>query len=285
MRRLQLLPLMLFSLFIFSSCGDSEDKWAENKEAEGMTDFAKDTQFQEQHEIPDTIDYLEMGEMKSIPIDGQKDAAYYAVNQENSHAVLLMFHEWWGLNEHIKREAGRYAKKLPDVNVWALDLYDGKVADSRDSASAYMEAAEEERIYAIIQAALQEAGINTPVATIGWCYGGGWSLKAAITAGDQAEACVMYYGMPVQEASALKGLSAPVLGLFAKQDDWITPEVVKDFEQLMDEAGKKVETHIFDAKHAFANPSSPRYNEEAAQKANKLAHDFLSTQIGSKDAQ
>ena len=130
------------------------------------------------------------------------------------------------------------------------------------------------------QAALQEAGINTPVATIGWCFGGGWSLKAAIFAGDQAEACVMYYGMPVRDTSALKGLSAPVLGLFAKQDEWITPEIVKEFEKNMNEAGKKVETHIFDAKHAFANPSSPRYNEEAAQKANALAREFLLKHIG-----
>lgn len=248
--------------------------------ADNMSDFANDTTFQNAHAVPDTIDLMEMGEMRSIPIAGQRDAHYYSVDQENSHAVLLMFHEWWGLNDHIKREAGRYATKLPGVDVWALDLYDGKVAESRDSATAYMQGLEEDRAYAIIQAALQQAGINTPVATIGWCLGGSWSLKASIAAGDQSEACVMFYGMPVTEEEALKGLSAPVLGLFAKQDEWITPEVVNNFEKVMEDAGKKLKVHMFDANHAFANPSGDRYDEEAAQKANKLAHEFLMKHIG-----
>ena len=269
--------IVLFGIFTLG-CGNNEKD--QQTKADDMSDFAGDTSFQNEHELPDTIDYIEMGEMKNISIEGQDDASYYAVDQENSHAVLLMFHEWWGLNDQIKREAGRYAEKLPGVDVWALDLYDGKVAESRDSAGAYMESTTEDRAYAIIQAALQKAGINTPVATIGWCFGGGWSLKASIAAGDQSEACVMYYGMPVKSEDALKGLSAPVLGLFAGKDEWITPEVVEEFKQLMDESGNELETHIYDADHAFANPSGPRYNEEAAQKANRQAHDFLKKHIG-----
>ena len=40
-------------------------------------------------------------------------------------------------------------------------------------------------------------------------------------------------------------------------------------------AGKQIEVHLYDADHAFANPSGERYNEEAAQQANQVAWSFL----------
>lgn len=89
----------------------------------------------------------------------------------------------------------------------------------------------------------------------------------------------MYYGMPVQKAEELAPLKTDVLGIFAEKDGWITPEVVGNFEVLANATGKNVSVHQFDAEHAFANPSSPRYNEKAAQEANQLALDFLKEKL------
>jgi carboxymethylenebutenolidase len=89
----------------------------------------------------------------------------------------------------------------------------------------------------------------------------------------------MYYGMPLQKADALAPLKAPILGIFAEKDGWITPQVVANFENLAKATGKSIETHQFDADHAFANPSNPAYKEEAAQKANALALAFLKKYI------
>ncbi|MDX1666790.1 MAG: dienelactone hydrolase family protein, partial [Saprospiraceae bacterium] len=113
------------------------------------------------------------------------------------------------------------------------------------------------------------------IATIGWCFGGGWSLKASIMAEDQGAACVMYYGMPVQTVEQLRPIEADILGIFAENDGHITPEVVEEFKQLAEQAGEDLELHSFEANHAFANPSSPRYKEEAARQANALALQFL----------
>jgi carboxymethylenebutenolidase len=85
----------------------------------------------------------------------------------------------------------------------------------------------------------------------------------------------MYYGMPVEKAADLAPLKADVLGLFGKKDAFINTGVVKKFEELAAATGKKVEIHSYDADHAFANPSNPKFDAVAAKEANGLALAFL----------
>lgn len=68
---------------------------------------------------------------------------------------------------------------------------------------------------------------------------------------EQGVACVMYYGMPVKEAAEITPLKAPVLGLFATQDKWITPNVANAFVNLATSNGKKITAHKFDADRSF----------------------------------
>ena len=84
-----------------------------------------------------------------------------------------------------------------------------------------MQGVKEDRAKAIIKGAIAYAGPNAHIATIGWCFGGGWSLQASLLAGKQDVACVMYYGMPEQDVNKLKTLHADVLGNFANKDNWI----------------------------------------------------------------
>lgn len=271
---LAFIALVVFSIGMFA-CGEQGTSKSSPKTASSMKDFGDDTAFQQKHELPKEIDFEEEGEMQTLAIANQDSAQYYFVSAEDPKATLLVFHEWWGLNDHIKREAGRFAEGLGKVQVMALDLYDGKVADNRSDANTYMQEASDDRIRAIIDAALQEIPEGHKVGTIGWCFGGGWSLKAAIQGGQQIDGCVMYYGMPVQDSSALSPLSAPVLGHFAEYDGWITPQVVEDFESLARGLDKTVTTYSYDADHAFANPSGERYEEKATQRANQLSLEFL----------
>lgn len=211
--------------------------------------------------------------------DGKKGNAYALMAEQPSEEYLLVFHEWWGLNDHIREEAEKYFDELDTVNVLALDLYDGKVATTRERAGELTKSVKEARARAIIQGALDMAGPDARIGTIGWCFGGGWSLKASIQAGDQGEACVMYYGMPVQKKEALEPLEAPVLAIFARQDEWITPEVADAFEDLAVKTDKTVQVQSYDADHAFANPSSPRYDQQAARTANEAAMAFLKANL------
>lgn len=245
-----------------------------------MEDMAGDKKFQEAHETPEKIDHNAKAKLTSFATaDGKEAKAYVLKTAETSDKYLFVIHEWWGLNDHIKKEAERLFGELGNTNVMALDLYDGNVATTREDAGKFMQAVKEERAEAIIKGALAHIGKEAKVATIGWCFGGGWSLKSSILAADQGVGCIIYYGMPVQEPAQLVPLKADILGIFAEKDGWITPEVVNKFESLTKATGKNFVSHQFDAEHAFANPSSPRYKEDAAQKANKLALDFLKNHL------
>ena len=189
--------------------------------------------------------------------------------------AVVLIHEWWGLNDHIKAEAERLFGALDNVAVLALDLYDGQSTANPDEAGKIMQSIKEERARAIIQGALNKIGKDAHIGTVGWCFGGGWSLNASIMAGERGSACVMYYGMPVKTAKDIAPLKAPILAIFAEQDKWITPAVAQDFENLAKASGKSIQTESFDAGHAFANPSNPNFNNEAAQRANQDALAFL----------
>ncbi|MCB0578816.1 MAG: dienelactone hydrolase family protein [Phaeodactylibacter sp.] len=275
--------LILFAMalgLVFTSCQNSGKSGGQGEgeaaDSSDMAQFAGDEKFKGAHEAPMELNFDGTGQMIEFDTpDGQKGSAYALMPEETSNKYLFVIHEWWGLNNHIKAEAERLFAHLGDVNVMALDIYDGKVADNPDKAGELMQSVKEERARAIIQGAINKAGADARIGTIGWCFGGGWSLKSAIMAGDQGVACVMYYGMPVQNAKEIAPLKAPILGIFAKQDEWITPEVAQKFENLAKAAGKQIEVQIYDANHAFANPSGDRYNEEAAQKANQEAWSFL----------
>lgn len=188
---------------------------------------------------------------------------------------LIIVHEWWGLNDYIKLEAEKLQTALGKVNVLAIDLYDGKVAETASVAQQLLGSLSEERARNIIQGAIYYTGVNSRIMTLGWCMGGGWALQTSLLAGNKSTACVMYYGMPETDVSKLKTLSADVLAIFASKDEWINENVRKKFEADMKQAGKPLVTRTYEADHAFANPSNPRYDEKSAGEAGKLAVDFL----------
>ncbi|MCB9299614.1 MAG: dienelactone hydrolase family protein [Lewinellaceae bacterium] len=273
-----ILLTMAFGLFL-TSCVNTASKGGENAEStdtSGMAKFADDEKFKDAHESPTDLKFEGKGEMIQFPTpDGQQGSAYALMPEGETKDYLFVIHEWWGLNDHIKAEAERLFGNLDNVAVMALDLYDGKSTTNPDEAGQFMQSVKEDRVRAIIQGALNKAGKDARIATIGWCFGGGWSLNSSIMAGKQGVACVMYYGMPVKTAKELAPLNAPVLGIFAKKDAWITPEVAQSFESLAKASGKSIKTESFDADHAFANPSNPNFNNEAAQQANQDALAFL----------
>jgi carboxymethylenebutenolidase len=206
--------------------------------------------------------------------DGKDGKAFEVLADKQTSDYLLLFHEWWGLNDYIKQEAERLQKEL-SVNVVAIDLYDGKTTSDPEEAGNLMKQLSNERAESIINGAIAYIGKTANIHTMGWCIGGGWSLQAAILAGKQAKSCVLYYGMPESDPVKLKKLEADVLGLFATRDKWINEEVVNKFQQNMDAAGKKLSIMKFEADHAFANPSNPNYDKAAAAEANKQARNFL----------
>ena len=217
-----------------------------------------------------------MGSMISFDAaDGEKANAYFIPAKKKSNKWLIVIQEWWGLNDNIKMEADQYFKDLGDMNVIAVDMYDGKVAATPDSAMKLMRGADMGRMNAIIQGAIKNAGADASIYSVGWCFGGMWSLQTAILAGPQAKGSVMYYGRPENNMEKLKSIQCDIIGFFGNQDRSPSPEVVKEFENNMKLAGKNLSVNRYEANHGFANPSNPSFNPTATADAYAKAIDFL----------
>lgn len=266
--------LFLFSLLISGAILAQKPCCSAN---EAFVALGSDATFSASHQLPKQVkDTTQTGAFITFrATDSTTARGYYVAAEVPSDSYLLIFHEWWGLNQNIVNEAEKWAAALPGTNVLALDLYDGKVATTRQAASEFMQSADETHIRAIIQGAINKFGTQAKIATIGWCFGGGWSMQAALMAEKQAVGCVVYYGMPESDTTQLASLNCKVLGIFAEQDKWINREVVAKYEQAMKVANKPFETIWYDAEHAFANPSNPVFNETAADDARKKTLDFL----------
>lgn len=211
--------------------------------------------------------------------DGKDGRAYLVKCAVPTDKVVFLFQEWWGVNDYIQHEAKKIQAALGEVDVYAIDLYDGKTAATVPEAQKLMGEMKEERSKAIIQGAIALVGKKAKIVSMGWCLGGAWSLQAALLEGKQARGCVMYYGMPEADVKKLKQLRCDVLGIFALHDGHITPEIVQQFEANMKSLKKKVTIHNYDSYHAFANPSNPRHHKAFTADAYAKAVAFLKSKL------
>ena len=242
--------------------------------------FASNKSFNREHPNPRVYTHVSEVGGKMITFktpDGREANGFVIEAPKKTNNWIFVFQEWWGLNDNVKRQSEDLFKEVGNVNVLALDMYDGKIATEPETAGKYMQEFKQERGDAIVKGALEFVGKRAKVGTVGWCFGGGQSLLAALTAGKQAQACVIYYGMPVEDVNTLKKLNCDVLGIFATQDKWINANVVKKFEANMKAANEKLTVKNYDADHGFANPSNPigNFNEQAAKDANSTTVAFF----------
>lgn len=247
-----------------------------------MKAFANDPAFQALHPAPLPLEYTGMGKKITFKTaDGVKARGYFIKAKKKSNKWLFVYQEWWGLNEYIERQSDIFYKDLDStVNVLALDMYDGKVSADPKEAGKIMSETKEERLNAIVGGAYKYAGKKARVASVGWCFGGGWSLKSALIGGNKSIGSVMYYGMPVRDVEKLKTLNCDVLGLFATEER-ISKQVIEEFAASMKTAGKSLEYKIFNGVHGFANPSNPKYDETLAKEAYGMALGYLKKKFNS----
>lgn len=185
---------------------------------------------------------------------------------------IIVIQEWWGLNENIEAMTRHLAAE--GYSALAVDLYDDQIADTPDDARALVQAAlaDPDRLTQNVVAAysyLTETMAAPMVASLGWCFGGTWSLNTALALPDQLDAAVIYYGGGITtDEDSLATLEMPIQGHFGLLDSNPSPETVQEFEQALDGLGKDAEIYQYaNAGHAFANPSGTKYNEAAAELA------------------
>lgn len=218
-------------------------------------------------------------------IDGDAIAGYLARPADATEPLpaLIVIHEWWGLNDNIEMMTRRLAGE--GYTALAVNLF-GQVAETPEAARAQVQAAAEnpqlleENLRQAYQYLANEQNA-TEIGSIGWCFGGSWSLKTALLFPEQLDAAVIYYGGElVTESDQLQPLEMPILGIFGALDDNPSVETVQEFESALKSLDKPVEIYVYEgADHAFANPSGNRYNAEAAEDAWQKTITFLNEHL------
>lgn len=205
--------------------------------------------------------------------NGLTATGYLSVPETGADGLpgVIVIHEWWGLNDNVRAMADKLAEE--GYAALAVDLYGGAVAEDAGRARELMQQAGSDTDAArgnLVGAYhyLTDSLDAPSVGSVGWCFGGGMSLEAALALPDDLDATVIYYGRTTDDRDALAALQMPILGLFGAEDQGIPVDGVRAFEAALNELGKSVEIHVYDgAGHAFANPSGQSYRADAAEDA------------------
>jgi carboxymethylenebutenolidase len=188
---------------------------------------------------------------------------------DEAKPAIVVIQEWWGLNDHIKDVANRFAGE--GFVALAPDLYHGVVATEPDEARKLVMELDMAQAVKEIQRGidfLQEQSyvVGPKVGVVGFCMGGGLALQTALAEADLG-AAVAFYGRPLAPDQAGQ-VKAPVLGLYGAEDQGIPVADVEAMDTALKEAGVESEVQVYEgAGHAFFNDTAPSYNADAAKDA------------------
>jgi carboxymethylenebutenolidase len=204
--------------------------------------------------------------------DGKQVDAYLAEATTPDAPGIVVIQEWWGLNDQIRGVADRYA--AAGYTALVPDLYRGKSTVEAAEAKHLMndldfgDAAGQD-IRGAVQH-LKQAGC-AKVGVTGYCMGGALTLLAAVNV-PEADAAVVWYGVPPLEYVDPARIRIPLMGHFATRDQAFPIGKVDELEQKLSQAGTGFEFHRYDAEHGFANETQvgpsrfhlTEYNPDAA---------------------
>lgn len=225
---------------------------------------------------------------------------YRAVPEGEIRGGLVLIHEIWGLVDHIKEVADRFAAEgyltfAPDilskagitpeagrellelvqnpdekVRVAAQPLMRERTAPAHDPAyGAWAVSA----LQGVVDELAAQPGVDGRIAVLGFCFGGSYSFALA-AADRRIRAAVPFYGAP-PDPEKIPDISCPVLAIYGEDDERLMsglPEVT----ERMREADIDFTVKVYEgAGHAFFNDTGSRYDPEAAADAWRLSLDFL----------
>lgn len=227
-----------------------------------------------------------MGHTITFPANGGTCTGYLATPAGDAAkgAGVVVLQEWWGVDGHITGIADRFA--AAGYHALAPDLYHGVVVPTSepDEAGKMLMALNIDQAARDMRGAVAHLRELTgkPVGTIGFCMGGALSLYAACDNPDGVAACVDFYGGHPAVKPDLAALRAPVLGLFAERDGFVSPQVVRALDEQLTALGKAHDFTTYPGTdHAFFNDTRPEvYNAAAAADAWEKVLAFYAQHLG-----
>ncbi len=182
---------------------------------------------------------------------------------QDARPGVLVVHEWWGLNDYIRRRARMLAEL--GYTALAVDMYgDGRVADNAAEAGALMTAvvndrkAAEARFAAGFDLLKAQPGTDgNRIAAIGYCFGGAVVLHAA-RLGLPLRGVVSFHGaLGSMHTPTPGGVRAKILVCHGAADSLVPDSDVAAFKHEMDQARADYRFVTYDnALHSFTNPDA-----------------------------
>lgn len=189
------------------------------------------------------------------------------------HPAVIVIQEWWGLNDHIKDVAARFARE--GYAALAPDLYSrlgNKVTADPNEAGQLMMSLEKKDgvadLLAVVKHLKSAAGVKGDrIGVTGYCMGGSYTTLLACHSADIRAAAAFYGEIPDNET--LAQLHCPLLYVYGTEDGWIQRKDVERLRDTLKQHGKTAEVQIYaGAPHAFFNDTRKDvYRENEAKDA------------------
>lgn len=201
---------------------------------------------------------------------------------------VLVVHEWWGLNDYIKRRARQLAET--GYSVFAVDMFGkGIVTNDPDEASRLAGQFKDKNIMRRrIKAGLDvlaghDLVDSRQLAAIGFCFGGTTVMELAYSGADIKGAVSFHGSLPIPSLGDIDRIKAGILVLHGYDDPFVSSERIALFQKSMKEARADWQLVVYGgAKHGFTNPDADKvhidgiaYNEKAAFRAWNLMKAYL----------
>lgn len=216
-----------------------------------------------------------MGQMISYNRpDGKEAPGYYAQPEKDGEGApgIVVIEEWWGLTPEIMEIVDRYAGL--GYRALAPDLFRGRTAAVGDEANHLVEGLDfQDAASQDVRGALAHLKERSSKAGVtGYCIGGALAFLAAMYV-KEADAAVVFYGIPPAEAGDPATIEIPILCHFAKEDEFFPLSRAREVVQRFEDGKVPHEVYWYDAKHGFCNPNQVgnaglgHYNPQAAHSA------------------
>jgi len=199
-----------------------------------------------------------------------------AVTQHKLPAVVVI-HENRGLNPYIEDVARRLAIAgfiafAPDA-LTPLGGYPGNDDDGRSMQRQRDRDEMVEDFVAAVEFMQQHPDCTGKVGAVGFCFGGGMSMRLAVRLPELSAAVAFYGRHPSAEEAA--SIQAPLMIHHAGLDERVNASW-PEFENGLKEADRQYVNHDYaDVNHGFHNDTTPRYDEAAAELAWKRTVEFF----------
>jgi carboxymethylenebutenolidase len=221
--------------------------------------------------------------MVSYPSEGVTVKAFWiGPKPKGRYPAIIIVQEWWGLNDHMKDVARRYAHEgyvaiVPDL----YSRLGHKVTADPNEAGKLMQALQQADGLKDLTATLAYLrtieGVDAGrIGVTGFCMGGSYALMLPCTT-REIKASAPFYGQVPNPDTPLKNLAAPVLYIYGEEDGWITKADVQRLRDALRKYNKSGEIKTYPgAPHAFFNDTRKDvYRPAAAEDAWKRVLAFF----------